>query len=75
MRHLSSSFAFAKEFFSYLIVNMASTDSGKESAGHSIPKECKAAVVHNIGPDFELKVEMVPVPEPGAKSPPSKKCS
>lgn len=30
-----------------------------------IPKECKAGVVHNEGPDFELKVEMVPVPEPG----------
>lgn len=30
-----------------------------------IPKEGKAGVCHNEGPDFELKVEMVPVPEPG----------
>jgi hypothetical protein len=30
-----------------------------------IPKECKAGVVHNEGPDFFVKVEMVPVPEPG----------
>jgi hypothetical protein len=31
-----------------------------------IPKECKAGVVYNEGPNFELKVEMVPVPEPGS---------
>ncbi|TLD37519.1 alcohol dehydrogenase [Venturia nashicola] len=30
-----------------------------------IPKQCKAGVVYNEGPDFELKVEMVDVPEPG----------
>jgi alcohol dehydrogenase, propanol-preferring len=30
-----------------------------------IPKECKAGVVVNKGPYFELKVEIVPVPEPG----------
>jgi alcohol dehydrogenase, propanol-preferring len=30
-----------------------------------IPKECKAGVVVNEGPNFEVKVEMVPVPEPG----------
>jgi len=30
-----------------------------------IPKECKAGVVYNEGPNFELKVEMLPVPEPG----------
>jgi len=30
-----------------------------------IPKECKAGVVVNEGPNFEMKVEMVPVPEPG----------
>jgi propanol-preferring alcohol dehydrogenase len=32
-----------------------------------IPKECKAGVVYNSGPDFEVKVEMVPVPEPGMR--------
>ncbi|KAE9974593.1 hypothetical protein BLS_003065 [Venturia inaequalis] len=30
-----------------------------------IPKQCKAGVVYNEGPNFELKVEMVDVPEPG----------
>ena len=29
-----------------------------------IPKECKAGVVVNEGPHFELKVKMVPVREP-----------
>lgn len=32
---------------------------------YDIPKECKAAVVENAGPDFQMKIEMVPVPEPG----------
>ncbi|EEP78079.1 conserved hypothetical protein [Uncinocarpus reesii 1704] len=32
---------------------------------HEIPKTCKAGVVYNEGPDFVLKVEDVPVPEPG----------
>ncbi|KAF1812835.1 alcohol dehydrogenase [Eremomyces bilateralis CBS 781.70] len=32
---------------------------------YDIPKECKAAVIHDIGPNFTVKVEMVPVPEPG----------
>jgi hypothetical protein len=30
-----------------------------------VPKECKAGVCYNEGANFELKVEMVPVPEPG----------
>jgi propanol-preferring alcohol dehydrogenase len=30
-----------------------------------IPKECLAGVVHDEGPNFTVKVEMVPVPEPG----------
>lgn len=30
-----------------------------------IPKECKAGVVVNEGPDFHVEVQMVPVPEPG----------
>lgn len=30
-----------------------------------IPKECKAGVVVNEGPDFHVEVKMVPVPEPG----------
>lgn len=32
-----------------------------------IPTHCKAGVVVNEGPNFELRVEMVPVPEPGNK--------
>lgn len=28
-----------------------------------IPKECKAGVVINEGPDFRVEVQMVPVPE------------
>lgn len=34
-----------------------------------IPKECKAGVVVNEGPDFQVKVEIVPVPEPGKSLP------
>ena len=30
-----------------------------------IPKMCKAGVVVNEGPNFSMKVEEVPVPEPG----------
>lgn len=30
-----------------------------------IPAECIAGVVKNEGPDFEIEVKMVPVPEPG----------
>lgn len=43
---------------------MARNDSDG-APSFDIPKECKAAVCYNEGPDFELKVEMVPVPEPG----------
>lgn len=30
-----------------------------------VPKECKAGVVVNEGPDFHVEVRNVPVPEPG----------
>jgi len=30
-----------------------------------IPKECKAGVVVNEGPDFRVEIQNVPVPEPG----------
>ena len=30
-----------------------------------IPKQCKAGVVVNEGPDFRVEVQMVDVPEPG----------
>jgi propanol-preferring alcohol dehydrogenase len=30
-----------------------------------IPKFCKAGVVSNLGPDFKVTIEDVPVPEPG----------
>jgi hypothetical protein len=32
-----------------------------------IPTHCKAGVVVNEGPNFEVKVEMVPVPRPGKR--------
>jgi hypothetical protein len=31
----------------------------------TIPTHCKAGVVENEGPDFRVRVEDVPVPEPG----------
>lgn len=31
----------------------------------SIPRTCKAGVMHNEGPDFYVKVEEVEVPSPG----------
>jgi hypothetical protein len=34
-------------------------------ATFAIPKECKGAVVINEGPDFQVEVKMVPVPEIG----------
>ena len=39
--------------------------NGKEPF-FTIPKECKAGVVVNEGPDFHVEVQMVPVPEPGS---------
>lgn len=35
---------------------------------YDIPKECKAGVVVNEGPNFHVEVQMVPVPEPGISS-------
>ena len=37
-----------------------------EQKQYEIPKECKAGVVVNEGPNFHVEVQMVPVPEPGA---------
>lgn len=34
-----------------------------EAPVFDIPKECKAGVVVNEGPDFRVEVQMVPVPE------------
>jgi len=34
-----------------------------EAPTFEIPKECKAGVVVNQGPDFHVEVQMVPVPE------------
>jgi propanol-preferring alcohol dehydrogenase len=44
---------------------MAAKEAASGTTEYVIPKECKAGVVYNEGPNFELKVEMVPVPEPG----------
>ena len=35
-----------------------------------IPKQCKAGVVVNEGPDFKVEVQMVDVPEPSTCQPP-----
>jgi hypothetical protein len=43
---------------------MAITD-GAAAPPFEIPKTCKAGVVVNEGPDFTMRVEEVPVPEPG----------
>lgn len=45
---------------------MASNGTGAGGAPHfDIPKECKAGVVVNEGPNFHVEVQMVPVPDPG----------
>ncbi|KAI9688718.1 MAG: hypothetical protein M1822_001075 [Bathelium mastoideum] len=36
-----------------------------EQKQYDIPKECKAGVVVNEGPNFHIEMQMVPVPEPG----------
>lgn len=47
---------------------MSSLSNGATSGqALQIPKMCKAGVVTKEGPDFEMAVEMVPVPEPGKK--------
>jgi hypothetical protein len=46
---------------------MAPTEQGNGASAptYDIPKECKAGVVVNEGPDFRVEVQMVPVPEIG----------
>lgn len=34
-----------------------------------IPKECKAGIMIDEGPNFRVEVQMVPVPEPGRPLP------
>ena len=40
-------------------------DTKQIMAEVEIPKQCKAGVVVNEGPDFKVEVQMVDVPEPG----------
>lgn len=35
----------------------------EQTPTYDIPKECKAGVVVNEGPDFRIEVQMLPVPE------------
>ncbi|ORY11920.1 chaperonin 10-like protein [Clohesyomyces aquaticus] len=42
---------------------MAETKAEAAPPVYDIPKECKAGVVVNEGPDFRVEVQMVPVPE------------
>lgn len=46
-------------------VNGSATSSNGSDSAPEIPKTCKAGVVVNGGPDFTVRVEEVPVPEPG----------
>ena len=39
--------------------------NGEKATSFDIPKECKAGVCVNEGPDFRVEVQMVPVPEIG----------
>lgn len=48
---------------------MASNSASGGTPHFDIPKECKAGVVVNEGPDFHVEVQMVPVPEPGISLP------
>ncbi|KIW81521.1 hypothetical protein Z517_04546 [Fonsecaea pedrosoi CBS 271.37] len=50
---------------SYLLGPDANDAAGKDEITFDIPKECKAGVVVNEGPNFHIEVQMVPVPEPG----------
>ena len=43
--------------------SLATTVSNKMSQPE-IPKQCKAGVVVNEGPDFKVEIQMVDVPEP-----------
>nr|POE58653.1 hypothetical protein CFP56_68328 [Quercus suber] len=43
-----------------------------QNMSEEIPKQCKAGVVVNEGPDFRVEVQMVDVPEPSEISPASR---
>lgn len=47
---------------------MATDGTSDAEPSFDIPKDCWAGVVVNEGPDFSMKVEKVPVPEPGMSS-------
>jgi propanol-preferring alcohol dehydrogenase len=44
---------------------MATDNSNGSATTYDIPKECKAGVVVNEGPNFRVEVQNVPVPEIG----------
>lgn len=50
---------------SYLFRSKVAEKDEKPTPTFDIPKECKAGVIVNEGPDFHVEVQMVPVPEPG----------
>ena len=50
---------------------MVSKGTSDGTPHFEIPKECKAGVVVNAGPNFHVEVQMVPVPEPGMRPLPS----
>lgn len=41
---------------------------GEANGASTIPRKCKAGVVHENGPNYKVVVEEVDVPEPGKSS-------
>lgn len=50
---------------SYLFRSKVAEQDESPAPTFDIPKECKAGVIVNEGPEFHVEVQMVPVPEPG----------
>lgn len=44
---------------------MSEKTGADASPSYDVPKQCKAGVVMNEGPDFYIEVQDVDVPEPG----------
>lgn len=50
---------------SYLFRSKVGENNEKPAPVFDIPKECRAGVIVNEGPNFHVEVQMVLVPEPG----------
>lgn len=56
---------FPTRLFNTSLSKVIMTSSPVNMSEFSIPRTCKAGVMHNEGPDFYVKVEEVEVPSPG----------